>query len=396
MDAATANAVADERLPSGAVGNVTAAKAFEADAVAEGDYAVVAFDASGVGGQLAGVAPGRNLVYPHNSSPGADTTHTVQVAPDRPVSFETVTVNYAGIDGGPPSGLSQFGSENIAHVGVDRDGDGVVETDLTSSVSEFRSNTAGQIALTFSDAVEVAAGETLLVQYAVTNPDRTGTDSVAVSLDDAYRESGQIVYGPAGQGTLGYGLDLRLTATDGDDVVAPLPVDYRFAPESDTLYALVDTAALYDGDSREFEMTLSRSASNPVVESDDGTGTLGAAFTITDRRVTLVSPTETDPIVVSPGNVTFEATTTLAPESTVVVRLSSGGSNGFLLRTVSTVDAGRSVEASMTVPNYSDEQSFELTVEDGDEVVGGPYDGVVRNDSAAGAADTTVFSWARA
>ncbi|MFB6121951.1 MAG: hypothetical protein ABEJ78_00635 [Haloferacaceae archaeon] len=395
MDAATATVVADEHLPSGAVGNVTPANTFETDVVAEGDYAVVAFNASGVEGQLAGDVPGRNLLYPRDSSPGADTTHTVQVSPDRSVSFRTVSVNYAGVDGGTPTGLSSFGTDDVTHVGIDRDGDGVAETDLTSSLARIRSNTAGQISLTLSGTVEVAAGETLLVQYAATNPAKTGADSVAVSLGDAYRAQGTAVYGPAGQGTLGYGLDLRLTATDGDDVVAPLPVDYGFASDSDTLYALVDTTALYDGDSREFELTLSRSAVNPVVESDDGTGTLDATFTVTDRRATLVSPSGSEPLVVSPGNVTFEATTTLAPESTVVVRISSGGDTGFLLRTVSTVDADRSIEATMTVPNYSDEQSFELTVEDDDRTIGGPYDGVVRNDSTAAAADTTVFGWAR-
>lgn len=355
---ATTATVPADRLPGGAA----ATPRFETGRVAVGDGAVVAFDVSGIGGVLASTPPpGENLVYPVDSTPGATTTHVVGVDADRRVTFETVTVRYA--DGGAPRTLDRLDADRLRALGVDRDGDGIVETDLRSAVERVAVERSERAVTVHLDAdATVGAGETLLVSYRATNPDEAGTYAVNASLGDGVAADGRVVYGLAGRGTLGYGLDLRFTAAS-ETVVDPLAaVNYTYA--DNRLYALVNTSALaVDG---RYGVGLTRWSASPLA---DETAAAGATVRITERRTTLVEPAPTDPFVVAAGERTFRATTTLSPGTEVVVTVAGDGPNGFLFQGSTRVGEDRTITATFDLPGGTDRRSITLRIVDDGTVV---------------------------
>jgi hypothetical protein len=343
--------------------NVTESDVFRTGRVATGDFAVVAFNATGVGGLLASSPPAANLVYPTDSTPDRSTVHTVGVDADRSVVPESVTVRY---ETGAPGRLSSVDAERIEHLGVDTDGDGIVETDLRPAIRGVSETDRG-VTLDLETDATVAAGETLLLAYRVRNPDEPGTHAVRAVVDgrDAtVSTDGRVVYGPAGRGTLGYGHDLRFTA-DGEPVVDPLAaVDYRYV--DDRLYAVVNTSALSVGE--RYGVGLIRwGGANPL-----GTGTAAAngSVRVTERRATLVDPAPDDGgFVVGAGERTFRMETTLAPTTEVVVQM-SGESQRFLFRRTTTVGTDRRFATSFEFPTDGGRQSVTLRVVADGRVVG--------------------------
>ncbi|AZH26615.1 DUF7827 domain-containing protein [Haloplanus aerogenes] len=357
VGAATAATIPADRL-AGDAAAVPATHRFETDRIATGDHAVVAFNVSGIGGVLASTSPpGTNLVFPTDSMPGATTTHTVSVDTDRRITTETITVRYA--DGGAPQRFGRFDTARIRALGVDTDGDGIVDTDRLStveSVDTTRSGTA--ITIHLDTAVTVDDDDTLLVDYRATNPAEAGTYPVQASLGDGADADGHVVYGVAGRGTLGYGLDLRFVAEDNETVVDPLAaVDYHYA--DDRLYALVNTSTLSVG--QRYSVGLIRWGASPVAEE---TRSASASMRITERGATLVDPTPDDPFVVGGGETTIRAETTVAPTTEVVVEVIGDTPNSFLFRQATRVGADRTVTARFDLPTAVDRQSITVRVVD--------------------------------
>jgi hypothetical protein len=355
---ATAATIPAARLTGDATAVPTTPR-FETGTVAIDDHAVFVVDASGLGGVLASTAPpAENLVYPIDSTPGATTTHVVGVDADRRVTPETVTVRYA--DGGTPQHLDHVRADRLRALGIDTDGDGIVETDLRSAVERVEAGDS-ETALTLhldTDAT-VAAGETLLLSYRATNP-ASGTYAVDASMGDADGSArvdaeGRVVYGPAGRGTLGYGLDLRFTADGGEPVVDPLAaVDYVYV--DDQLYVLVNTSALaVDG---RYGVGLIRWGASPL---GDETVVAGASVRLTERRATLIDPASADR---DAGSKTIRATTTLAPTTEVVVDVSGDAPNDFLFRQTTRVGDDRTITATFDLPAGVDPGSVTVRIVD--------------------------------
>jgi hypothetical protein len=331
---------------------------FETDRIAVGDHAVVAFNVSGIGGVLASTTPpGANLVYPIDSAPGATTTHTVRVDADRRTAATAITVRYA--DGGAPDDLDRFDADRIRALGVDADGDGIVDTDLRSAIETVETGSAGTaVTIRLDDPVTVGAGDSLLVEYRATNPSATGTYDVHASLGDEVETTGRVVYGLAGRGTLGYGLDLRFVADGEETVVAPLAaVDYHYA--DDRLYVLANTSTLSVGE--QYSVGLIRWGVSPL---GDETRATGAPLRVTERRATLVAPTPADPFTVTGGKTTVRAETTVAPTTEVVVAVTGDAPNSFLFQQTTRVDTDRTITATFDLPSTADRQSITVRIVD--------------------------------
>jgi hypothetical protein len=194
----------------------------ESLAIARGDVAQSRFEVSGIGGALQGTVPGQNLIFANDSAPGVKTTHRLRVSPDESVTTKRVTINYDAGDGGVPPDLHRLSQNALEEFGVDTNADGRIDRSVVLYVSNIRTDSSGRAVVTFDRPIELSASDQLLAEYSVTNPDASGADDVTVTLgQDASAETGTVVYGPAGQGTLGYGLDLRLVSDDGSEFVTP-------------------------------------------------------------------------------------------------------------------------------------------------------------------------------
>jgi len=337
---------------------VPAASRFETDRIAADDHAVVAFNVSGIGGMLASTTPpGANLVYPIDSTPDVTTTHTVRVDADRQTTATAITVRYA--DGGAPADLNRFDADRIRALGVDTDGDGIVDTDLRSAVESVETGGAGTaVTIRLDTAVTVGSGDTVLVGYRATNPTTTGTYDVHAAVGDEVETTGHVVYGLAGRGTLGYGLDLRFVADGEDSVVAPLAaVDYHYA--DDRLYVLANTSTLSVG--RQYSVGLIRWGVSPLGNETRATG---AELRITERRVTLVDPASTDPFTVPGGETTLRAETTLAPTTEIVVAVTGDAPNSFLFQQTTRVGPDRTITATFDLPSTADRQAITVRIVD--------------------------------
>jgi len=358
VGSATAATVPRDRLDDAAA--VPGTERFETGRVAVGDHAIVAINASGLGGVLASTRPpGRNLVYPTDSTPGASTTHTVGIDADRSVDPETVTVEYTA---GAPQGFAQVGTDHIRHLGIDVDGDGIVETALESAVTAVET-TDDTLRIDLATDATLAANETLLVQYRATNPSEAGTHRVRTSVDGTVEREGQVVYGAAGRGTLGYGIDLGLTAAGDRTVVDPLAaVEYHYA--DGRLYALVNTSTLSVGE--RYGVGLIRWGASPLATE---TAATAASVELTERRTTVVTPTADDPLVAG-GETTVRAETTLAPTTEVVVEVVGTGPDAFLFQRATRVGPDRRLAATFELPSSAAGRSLTVRIVDDGRVVG--------------------------
>ncbi|GAB3327188.1 hypothetical protein [Haloplanus salinarum] len=359
VGSATAATVPRDRL-DGDAATVPGTERVETGRVAVGDHAVVAINASGLGGVLASTRPpGRNLVYPTDSTPGASTTHTVGIDADRSVDPETVTVEYAT---GAPRGFDHVGTDHIRHLGIDVDGDGIVERDLESAVTAVET-TDDALRIDLATDATLAANETLLVQYRATNPSGAGPHEVRASVDGTVEREGQVVYGVAGRGTLGYGVDLGLTAAGDRTVVDPLAaVDYHYA--DGRLYALVNTSTLSVGE--RYGVGLIRWGVSPLATE---TGAAAASVELTERRATVVTPSADDPPIAG-GETVVRAETTLAPTTEVVVEVAGTGPDAFLFQRPTRVGPDRRLAATFELPPTAEGRPITIRIVDDGRVVG--------------------------
>jgi len=355
VGSATASALPRDQFDAADANALPETERFETGRVAVGDHAVVAINASGIGGVLESThPPGENLVYPTDSTPGATTTHTVGIDADRAVDLETVTVEY---ERGTPATLGRFDADRIRHLGVDEDGDGIVETDLRTAVTDVTA-TDGTLRIDLDTEATIAANETLLLQYRATNPGEAGTYGVRAAIGDGVERNGRVVYGVAGRGTLGYGIDLGLTVDGDRTVVDPLAaVEYHY--DGDRLYAVVDTSTLSVGE--RFSVGLIRWGASPLGGETQATG---AGVELTERRATLVDPSPDDPFVVAGGETTFRLETTLAPTTEVVIEVSGAGPNSFLFQQSTRVGPDRRFSATFDLPSSTHRQEITVRIVD--------------------------------
>jgi len=351
-------------------GDATAEAVTEPVSVARGDHVRTRFAVGGLGGVVESPAPARNLVYPTDSAPSAETTHAVQTTPTASVAMRSVTVDY-GVDGGtPPASVHQFSRSDIEAIGVDETGDGFVDRSVGIAIQNSRTSTDGRVTLTFDRPIAVSENHTFRLAYAMENPDTTGAEDVAVTLRgerETHSERGTVLYGPAGQGTLGYGVDLRPTTADGDVPTAPLAaVETTYDHAAGGLVATVDTNAFETG---EYAMTLAvgEAAPEPVPRV-----TLRQPFAVVEPSVEF-----TDRAVGDDPRLTVTADTNLAPGSSVIVRVEAEEPNGGIsqvLNCVATVDSAGAVSCAFDLQNPASDFDIEVTAQRNDTVIGGPVE----------------------
>ena len=339
--------------------------------VAAGDWAVVTFHAGG----LAGVArtddaPARNLVYATDSAPGADTTHVVRHDIAVNGSPSTVTLDYGAGDGGVPGGLARVSGTTL-DVGYDTDGDGATDVDIAPAIAHVTVPRSGTVSIAFADAPAADAGDDLVLELPVTNPETTGADDVALSVDGR-RTVGTVEYGLAGSGALGNGLDLRLAPIDGGSAgpstpVSPTVHEVFIDERRDTLSVVFDTRALDRGP---HAATLSLTPAHPTVSTPRS---LAATFTVVDRRTSFVRPSSS--FTVADGTVPVALTTTLAPGSELTLHASSRSTPSVLQVYVLRVDANRTAGVDVRLAPRLAGDEVRLVVRENGTVVAGPQVG---------------------
>lgn len=370
FDAAVPYAVPEDDHPSGV--EDLRALASPNRTVAVGDWAVVTFHASGLGG-LARVddAPVTNLVYPNRSAPGATATHTVRHTLATNGSPSTLRLDYDAGDGGAPGRLTRVSSETLT-VGYDTDGDGTVDVDASSAVEHTTVPRSGYLAVALANAPAATAGDVLVVELPVRNPGLEGADRVALAVNGR-RTTGSVEYGVSGSGALGNGLDLRLApvAADGtvgaSRAVSPAVHEVVLDGERDRLSVVFDTRALDRGT---HAATLALTAANPRVSTPR---TLTTTFTVVDRRTSFVRPAPS--FDVDSATIPVAVTTTLAPGSELQLHVTSPSSPNVLQVYVLTVDEARTVRVEITLDARLADDEVRFVLRDDGTVVAGPRAG---------------------
>jgi hypothetical protein len=336
--------------------------------VAAGDWAVVTFHASGLGGVARlDDPPASNLVYAVESAPGARSTHVVRRPLAANASPASLRLDYDAGDGGVPGGLDRLAPDRIA-VGYDTDADGGIDVDLAGAVSNV-SVDAGNVSVTLADVPAAAAGDALVVRLPVTNPARSGTDGVALTVDGR-RTVGEVEYGLAGSGALGNGLDLRLAPVGADGSagtarpVSPAVHEVIHDPRRDALSVVVDTRRLDRGS---YAATLALTPANPTVSRPR---TLTAGFDVVDRRVTLVRPAPD--AATEAGALPVAVTTTLAPGTDLRLHVAATADPAALAVRTLTVDRNGTASTTVELGPRLAGAPVRVVVREGGRVVAGP------------------------
>ncbi|MFC7045755.1 BGTF surface domain-containing protein [Halobacteriaceae archaeon GCM10025711] len=340
-------------------------------AVASGDWAIFEFVGVDVSSYFdPGEVPASNLVAASPSTPGAVSVHTVTVPVKRAEpSLRQVTVDYDADDGNAPLDLDEFDQGSVLRVGVDTDDDGLVERSLERNLERVSVTGVGRLQFQFDGRQGVAAGDTLVAAYVLTNPTAHASDAVAVTVNDALTPTvrGSVRYGLAGQGALGTGLDLHVVRLpDGpDEEPAPVSLDHaRFFVDGDTdrFYVAFDTTGMKRGaDEEQYRATLSLTPASPLVAPDDHPPEVSTTARLVDRTATVL----TDPggtLRVSDGRTAVEGTSTLAPGSRLVVVASRTTRQPFVKTRVVEVGPAGDWDASFDFSDVATGTEFEVAV----------------------------------
>ena len=218
----------------------------EGTEIAEGDVARTRFEIDGIEGALQGTVPAERLVFANDSTPGVETTHLVQFSPERNLSnVRSISIDYRSSYGDEPPVYQG----DLDTFGLDTDGDGRIDRSLKIAVASVRTSTDGRRTVYLDRSISVESSDTLVAENAVTNPDMTGNADVRVEVGSDYEETGSVLYGLAGSGTLGHGIDLRIRNVDGGSrIVAPLaPLEVDYDSTENCLHAIVDSDDLEKG-----------------------------------------------------------------------------------------------------------------------------------------------------
>ena len=336
---------------------------------AAGDHVRTRFAVAGLGGAVESSPPARNLVFPTDSAPSAQTTHTMQTSPNQTISMRSLTIEYGTSKSGSPAKIYRLTQSDIDTLGIDETGDGYVDRSAKIAIQNIRANTDGRVTLTFDRPVTVSENDTLLGVYEVQNPDTLGPQDVATTLTGettTYRESGTVLYGPAGQGTLGYGVNLQLNAsTDESSPTAPLSaVAVTYDSDAGELVADIDTSVLATG---EYAVRLHTEESAPA-DLPEVDLTERFAVVEPDAEVTNHSINETSQLSVT-------ASTNLAPENTVIIRVDAqetGGGISQLQNCVATVQPDGSISCDFDLSESGSGLDIDVSIRQNDTVIAGP------------------------
>jgi hypothetical protein len=285
--------------------------------------------------------------------------------------MRSVTVEYGASDA-IPTDVYRLSRGDIETLGIDATGDGTVDRSVRFSVGNIRTSTDGTVTLAFDRAVPLDPGDTLLASYAVTNPDTTGTEPVSVTLAGAsvsHTERGVVRYGPAGQGSLGHGVDARLVAADADadadERIAPLAaLEATYDPAQDAVVVDADTSRVEPGT---YAVALSVGAAAPDVLP---TTTMREEIRVVEPSVTFTNRSvPDDPLF------TVSAETNLAPGNDVVVRVDAqerGGGVSQVSNCVTAVTADGDIGCEFDLTKPASDFAIEVSVARGTDTIGGP------------------------
>ena len=336
---------------------------------AAGDHVRTRFAVAGLGGAVEPSPPARNLVFPTDSAPNAQTTHTMQTSPNQTIAMRSLTIDYGADENAPPAKIYRLTRSDVDTLGIDETGDGYVDRSAKIALQNIQTSTDGRVTLTFDRPVTVSKNDTLLGVYEVQNPDTRGSHAVSTTLTGeatTYRESGTVLYGPAGQGTLGYGVDLQLTAgTDDSSPTAPLsPVAVTYDADAGELVADTDTSALATG---EYAIRLHTEESAPA-DLPEVDLTERFAVVEPDAEVTDHSVNETSQLSVT-------ASTNLAPENTVIIRVDAqeaGGGISQVQNCVATVQPDGSISCEFDLSESGSGLDIDVSIRQNNTVIAGP------------------------
>lgn len=339
----------DCNTPSSQAGSTSSATS-----IAAGDTAAVQYHLSGIGSVLQSSPLDDQLIFVSDSSHGARTTHVMQFSNETAIEGRSLRITYSS---GNIDLLS--GSEPIENIGVDTNGNGVIDRSLKHAISGYNVNSDGELSITFDRSITLAADETLLFKYGVTNPRTGDSDSVEVTFGDQ-SATGEVFYGAAGQGTLGSGLDLRIEGADSD-IISPIQTfDILHNSRTDTLTVVVDTKHFDRGT---YDIVLTVDSASVRYPYED-TITLRERIQIVEPNVSNFSATETD------GQVRISAQTNLAPRTPLFVELKSAPDDfRYLFVRQTFVRDNGSVSYVFDSPIQG---NFTATLNNNDEMIAGP------------------------
>lgn len=336
---------------------------------ATGDYVRTRFSVGGIGGAIDGSPPTRNLIFAADSSPSAHTTHTLQTSPSQTVVMRSLTIDYGAGESDTTARVYRLTESNIETLGIDENGDGYVDRSVRIAIQNIQTSTNGQIKVIFDRQITVSPGERLLAVYEAENPDTMGPQAVETTLTGesaTYHESGTILYGPAGQGTLGYGVNLQVeSSTDKSSPTAPLSaMNFTYDTDTSELVVDTDTSVLAPG---EYAIRLhteeSAPAALPEVDLTEQFATVKPAANITNHSIEEGS------------QLSVTANTNLARENTVIIRVDAQEEDGGISQVqncVATVQPDGAISCGFDLSESGSDLKIEVSIRQNDTTIAGP------------------------
>ncbi|OYR53993.1 DUF7827 domain-containing protein [Halorubrum halodurans] len=338
---------------------------------ATGDHIRTRFSVPGLGGIVDADPPVRNFVFAANSSPGARTTHTMSISPNESVSVHSMTIDYHVGSSSDVADVSKISQSDIKTLGIDTTGDGYIDRSELLSIQNIRTESNGRLTVTFDQSIDINANDSFFASYIVRNPNVTGSHDVGVTLygeNETVREEGIVLYGPAGQGTLGYGVDLRIKSVDQrTEAIAPLAtLKSVYDSDANDLVAEVNTSELKPG---EYEISLSVDETAPET----------LPRTELTERVTVAEPEVAleDPSIGSSPRLVIDGDTNLAPSNSLIVRVEAMEINGAISQIqncVAIVESDGSINCEFNLEKSTEDFDIEVTVERRGTVIAGPVE----------------------
>ena len=336
---------------------------------AAGDLVQMRFSVAGIGGAVESPPPASNLVFPADSEPGTVTTHTVQTSPNKTVDMRSLTIDYGINDNPSPAKIHRLTQSDVHKVGIDETGNGYIDRSVKFTVQSIQTSTTGSMTITFDRPVTVSENHTLLGVYEVQNPDIVGPQVVAATLTGeaaTYRESGTLLYGPAGQGALGHGIDLQIESVTREAMpTAPLSaLETTYDSNTGEIIVRTNTSKLTTG---EYEVRLQSEKSAP---SDLPQVNLAEGFEIVEPDAEFTNYSVRDE-----SKLSVTASTNLAPGNTVIVRVDAqevGGGISQVLNCVATVQPDGTTNCEFDLSESGTDLNVKLSIRQNNSTIVGP------------------------